>query len=118
MPPSQDLAPLTAIVNLWNHILRIVIPQHPTNCLQASQPALIFWALPSATQSVMPPAPRVQAAQFEENSSLDSITIPQGPRLGNEVIHLDSVCKSYGDRLLMDQVNLDIPAGSVVGELC
>lgn len=66
----------------------------------------------------MPPAPRVQAAQFEENSSLDSITIPQGPRLGNEVIHLDSVCKSYGDRLLMDQVNLDIPAGSVVGELC
>ncbi len=66
----------------------------------------------------MPPASRVQAAQFEENSSLDSITIPQGPRLGNEVIHLDGVCKSYGDRLLMDQVNLDIPAGSVVGESC
>ena len=64
----------------------------------------------------MLPAPHVQAAQFEENSSLDSITIPQGPRLGSEVIHLEGVCKSYGDRLLMDQVNLDIPAGSVVGE--
>ena len=60
----------------------------------------------------------MQAAQFEENSSLDSITIPQGPRLGSEVIRLEGVCKSYGDHLLMDQVNLDIPAGSVVGEQC
>ena len=89
-----------------------------SDLLQAAQLALIFWALHSAIHSAMLPALCLQAAQFEENSSLDSITIPQGPRLGSEVIHLDGVCKSYGDRLLMDQVNLDIPAGSVVGELC
>lgn len=43
------------------------------------------------------------------------IYIPPGPRLGDKVIDLVGVTKSYGDRLLLDNVDIHIPAGSIVG---
>ncbi len=43
------------------------------------------------------------------------IYIPPGPRLGDRVIEFDGVTKAYGDRLLIDNLNLSIPAGGIVG---
>jgi ATPase subunit of ABC transporter with duplicated ATPase domains len=43
------------------------------------------------------------------------IYIPPGPRLGKSVIELKGVSKSMGDKLLMENVNVLIPAGAVVG---
>ncbi len=43
------------------------------------------------------------------------IYIPPGPRLGAPVIDLKDVSKSFGDRLLLDNVELSIPPGSIVG---
>ena len=43
------------------------------------------------------------------------IYIPPGPRLGDKVINFKKVSKAYGDRLLLDNVELSIPAGSIVG---
>ncbi len=43
------------------------------------------------------------------------ITIPAGPRLGNRVIDLEDVTKGYGERLLMENLSLSIPPGSIVG---
>ena len=43
------------------------------------------------------------------------IYIPPGPRLGNIVIRAEDVSKSYGDRLIIDDLNLDVPPGSLVG---
>jgi ATP-binding cassette ChvD family protein len=43
------------------------------------------------------------------------IYIPPGPRLGNVVIDLSKVSKAYGDRLLIDDLSLNIPPGSIVG---
>lgn len=43
------------------------------------------------------------------------IYIPPGPRLGQKVIEFKSVTKSYGDRLLLENMDLSIPAGSIVG---
>jgi len=43
------------------------------------------------------------------------IYIPPGPRLGDVVIELDDVSKSYGDRLLYEHFNLQVPPGAVVG---
>jgi sulfate-transporting ATPase len=43
------------------------------------------------------------------------IYIPPGPRLGDQVIDLQKVSKSYGDHLLIDQLDLVIPAGSIIG---
>jgi energy-dependent translational throttle protein EttA len=43
------------------------------------------------------------------------IYIPPGPRLGNVVIDLQKVSKAYGDHLLIDDLSLNIPPGSIVG---
>ncbi len=62
-------------------------------------------------------------ARFEELSSYDyqrrnetrEIFIPVAERLGEQVIEFSGVRKSYGERLLMDDVNFRIPAGAIVG---
>ena len=43
------------------------------------------------------------------------IYIPSGPRLGDIVIEFDKVNKAYGDRLLIEDLTLMIPPGSIVG---
>ncbi|MFM0672065.1 energy-dependent translational throttle protein EttA [Paraburkholderia sediminicola] len=66
---------------------------------------------------------KARIARFEELNSQDyqkrnetsEIFIPVGDRLGNEVIEFTNVSKSYGDRLLLDNVNFKIPAGAIVG---
>jgi sulfate-transporting ATPase len=62
-------------------------------------------------------------ARFEELSSYEhqrrnetsEIFIPVAERLGDRVIEFTGVRKAFGDRLLMDEVNLRIPAGAIVG---
>jgi sulfate-transporting ATPase len=62
-------------------------------------------------------------ARFEELSSYEyqrrnetqEIFIPVAERLGDQVIEFSGVRKAYGDRLLMDAVDLRIPAGAIVG---
>ncbi|NYH17369.1 energy-dependent translational throttle protein EttA [Paraburkholderia bryophila] len=66
---------------------------------------------------------KARIARFEELNSQDyqkrnetsEIFIPVGDRLGNEVIEFKGVSKSYGDRLLLDNVSFKIPAGAIVG---
>jgi ATPase subunit of ABC transporter with duplicated ATPase domains len=43
------------------------------------------------------------------------IYIPPGPRLGDVVIEFKGVSKGYGDKLLIDNLDLTIPAGAIVG---
>ncbi len=43
------------------------------------------------------------------------IFIPSGPRLGNIVLEINGVTKSYGDRLILDNFSTSIPPGSIVG---
>lgn len=43
------------------------------------------------------------------------IYIPPGPRLGEQVIEFDHVSKSFGDRILLDDVSFKIPRSAVVG---
>lgn len=43
------------------------------------------------------------------------IYIPPGPRLGDVVIELDGVTKGYGERILLDKLDLSVPPGSIVG---
>jgi ATP-binding cassette ChvD family protein len=53
--------------------------------------------------------------EYEQRRENLEIYIPPGPRLGNRVIELEGVSKGYGDRLLIDNLNLSIPPGSIVG---
>ena len=41
--------------------------------------------------------------------------IPPGPRLGDVVVRAEKVRKSYGDRLLMEDLSFDLPRGGIVG---
>jgi len=43
------------------------------------------------------------------------ILIPKGPRLGRTVIKATGVRKGFGDRLLVDDLTFDVPAGAIVG---
>ena len=43
------------------------------------------------------------------------IVIPAAERLGDNVIQLEGVSKSYGDKLLIDGLDFDLPAGAIVG---
>ncbi len=43
------------------------------------------------------------------------IFIPPGPRLGKVVIEANHIRKAFGDRLLVDDMNFNLPAGGIVG---
>ncbi len=43
------------------------------------------------------------------------IFIPNGPRLGNKVIEAENVSKSFGDKLLFENMNFSLPPGGIVG---
>lgn len=43
------------------------------------------------------------------------IYIPPGPRLGDKVIRAQNVAKAFGDRLLFENMEFDLPAGGIVG---
>ena len=43
------------------------------------------------------------------------IYIPPGPRLGNQVVEFKDLSKGFGNRLLIDYLNVSIPPGSIVG---
>ncbi|MCI5607526.1 MAG: energy-dependent translational throttle protein EttA [Spirochaetia bacterium] len=43
------------------------------------------------------------------------ISIPAGPRLGGQVIDFEGLTKSFGDKLLFENLNVHIPAGAIVG---
>ena len=55
-------------------------------------------------------------AQESKNQLKDTqISIPAGPRLGNQVIDIENLTKSFGDKLLFENLNVHIPAGAIVG---
>jgi sulfate-transporting ATPase len=66
---------------------------------------------------------KARMARFEELSDVDyqkrnetnEIFIPVGERLGNEVIEFKGVSKSFGGRLLIDNLGFKIPPGAIVG---
>jgi sulfate-transporting ATPase len=53
--------------------------------------------------------------EFQERNETNEIYIPPGPRLGELVIEVKGLSKGFGDRLLMDNLNFNMPPGSIVG---
>ncbi|MDH5694895.1 MAG: energy-dependent translational throttle protein EttA, partial [Gammaproteobacteria bacterium] len=66
---------------------------------------------------------KARLARFEELTSQESqkrnetkeIYIPPGPRLGDLVIEASHISKSFGDRLLVEDLNFNLPKGGIVG---
>lgn len=53
--------------------------------------------------------------ESEKRSETLEIYIPPGPRLGNVVIEAQKISKSYGDRLLYENLSFNLPPGGIVG---
>ena len=57
----------------------------------------------------------MQSQEFQRRAETREIYIPPGPRLGEQVFELEGVSKAYGDRVLYQDVSLQIPRGAIVG---
>ena len=57
----------------------------------------------------------LSSQEFQSRNETNEIYIPPGERLGDKVIVLDKVCKSYDTNLLVDKLSLSIPKGAIVG---
>ena len=57
----------------------------------------------------------LNSQEYQKRNETQEIFIPVGERLGDSVIELEGVTKSFGDRLLLDDVSLTIPPGAIVG---
>jgi energy-dependent translational throttle protein EttA len=53
--------------------------------------------------------------EFQERNETNEIYIPPGPRLGELVVEIKGLSKGFGDRLLMDNLNFNMPPGCIVG---
>ncbi len=58
---------------------------------------------------------KLLSQEYEQRRENLEIYIPPGPRLGKRVIDLNGVTKGYGDKLLIDDLSLSVPPGSIVG---
>ncbi len=55
-----------------------------------------------------------EAATQVVDSALE-IIVPPGPRLGGEIVSFEGVSKSFGDRMLIDNLTFKLPRGGIVG---
>ena len=53
--------------------------------------------------------------EYQKRNETQEIFIPVAERLGTEVIEFKNVSKSFGDRMLIDDLSFRIPAGAIVG---
>jgi sulfate-transporting ATPase len=53
--------------------------------------------------------------EYQKRNETQEIFIPVAERLGNEVFEFKNVSKSFGDRLLIDNLSFKVPAGAIVG---
>ncbi len=91
------------------------------NALQRTIKQELEWVRsnPKARQSKS----KARMARFEELSSQDhqkrnetnELYIPPGPRLGDKVLDVNNLTKSFGDRVLIDDLSFSVPKGAIVG---
>ncbi len=53
--------------------------------------------------------------EYQKRNETQEIFIPVAERLGNQVFEFKNVSKAFGDRLLIDNLSFEVPAGAIVG---
>jgi len=57
----------------------------------------------------------LQSVDYQRRNETNEIFIPPGERLGNSVIEFKGVCKSFGERMLIEDLSFSVPPGAIVG---
>ena len=51
----------------------------------------------------------------QKRNETNELYIPPGPRLGDQVLDVNNLTKSFGDRVLIDDLSFSVPKGAIVG---
>jgi sulfate-transporting ATPase len=100
---------------------RLKIEEKKASARQKTLARELEWVQASAKARQAKSKARIQAyekmaaEQFEDRPEELEIQIPPGPRLGDMVIDAHDLGKSYGDRVIFENVNFRLPAGGIVG---
>lgn len=57
----------------------------------------------------------LQSQEYQKRSETNELFIPAGPRLGDKVLEVSHLKKSFADRVLIDDLSFSIPKGAIVG---
>jgi ATP-binding cassette ChvD family protein len=57
----------------------------------------------------------LNSREFQTRNETNEIYIPPGPRLGELVVEVQGLAKSYGDKLLFENLGFRLPQGGIVG---
>ena len=57
----------------------------------------------------------ISSPSYQKRNETNEIYIPPGPRLGDVVLEVKDLRKGFGDKLLIDGLSLQLPAGGIVG---
>ncbi|MDO6444434.1 energy-dependent translational throttle protein EttA [Colwellia sp. 1_MG-2023] len=100
---------------------RLQQEQKSENALQKTIKQELEWVRsnPKARQAKS----KARMARFEElnnqehqkRNETNELYIPPGPRLGDKILEVNNLVKSYGDRVLIDDLSFSIPKGAIVG---
>ncbi|RAK01870.1 energy-dependent translational throttle protein EttA [Aliidiomarina maris] len=57
----------------------------------------------------------LQSGEYQRRNETNELYIPPGPRLGDKVLEVNNLRKSFGDRVLIDDLTFSMPKGAIVG---
>ena len=57
----------------------------------------------------------LSSREYQKQNETREIYIPPGPRLGDQVIEVNNICKGFGDKLLISDLSFNLPRGGIVG---
>jgi ATP-binding cassette ChvD family protein len=57
----------------------------------------------------------ISSQSYQKRNETNEIYIPPGPRLGDVVIEVENLRKGFGDKLLIEDLSFQLPAGGIVG---
>ena len=57
----------------------------------------------------------ISSTSYQKRNETNEIYIPPGPRLGDVVVEVENLKKGYGERLLIDGLSFQLPAGGIAG---
>ncbi|MCE3230440.1 MAG: transporter ATP-binding protein [Alphaproteobacteria bacterium] len=100
---------------------RLMVEQRQESSRQKQLARELEWIRQSPKARQSKSKARIQAYETLLNQTHDqgtgdgAITIPAGPRLGDNVIEAKGLTKGYGNRLLIDSLDFRLPPGGIVG---
>ncbi len=57
----------------------------------------------------------LNSREYQKQNETREIYIPPGPRLGDQVIEAENLCKGFGHKLLISDLSFNLPRGGIVG---